>query len=144
MKKTYPLLIMTFVAVLFGGSVDATDYGKFWLDLLSESERLAYSKGFLEGYMQGYTALAFDMNIVSAGSPQQKEIFKQKLNEMHNLKIDVVKDIVNQFYQDPANRLIYPQFLCEIAIRKLMGASKAEIEKILERARRIAVEKKSN
>jgi hypothetical protein len=142
MKKILFSLVVSAMLLISITPVNAFDHGEFWLSI-SKLEKSVYSKGFLDGYEQGYGGALADMDMLSASSPHQKEIFHRKLNQMDNLKVDVLADLVTQFYQDPANRLIHLQFLCDIAMRKLMGTSKTEIEQMLETARKIAVGKSS-
>lgn len=146
MKKIYLFLIMTLVVLLFSGSVDATDYGKEWLNLPRWSQTW-YIAGFVDGYFKGllvghnWGAYYFKCETLPSleGFPRlkrpdcntQQRLLPKQL-KFTGLDYRVIADVMTQFYKDPANRLISHYFICELAIQKLSGTGKEEVERQVE------------
>jgi len=140
-------LILMFV--LLPGQALAESYpffpwGNFW-NAMSKQERIR----FLEGYEEGYSKGEIDA-VGEIINPDRKEIDTDtipektrlsikkilKRNAFRNFDKETIRDLVSNFYKDPANSYVTPSNIIEIAIEKLEGKSSKEIEKKLESERR--------
>lgn len=134
MRSSRYLVILLYVLIF--GSAQAEEgrykYGEVW-NSWTDSHRSAYLWGLRDGTKIGVTEfMVFD------GSTT-KEKFDSFLREslVHNFPdINVVRNLMTEFYEDPAN--VYLDFgaIFNVCIAKIEGASPQTIENILARDRK--------
>jgi hypothetical protein len=145
MKRGIFSILMISMFLLSIEPVDATDYGKKWLNFDKVSQ-VAYVGGFAAGWGTGYIecinevfdqfkALVPQHRLADAIRKTYEKYYKHHISQS---EIMVIADQVTEFYKDPANRLIHWELLCTSARDKIKGASKEEIEKQLEKFRSFA------
>jgi len=139
MKKI--CLPLTILAMLLKSRnpVNAKDFRKVWLSLPREV-RTWYVGGFRNGYSHAYVHYGrktpeVGKDQVSGGKDPEKLPIK-----VSGLDYEVIADTMTELYRDPANRMIPYNFICNLAIDKLRGATTEEVNRSLEMARRSLTE----
>ncbi len=117
-------------------------FGDLW-KMSTETQRLAIVVGFKFGMIQGTNDF---LGITASVSKKYPEIMPELRYYYKNLPVwnfpdvEVLANLMTEFYKDPAN--VYLGFcqIYEVSIAKLHGASSDSIEKMLAEARKSKVQ----
>ena len=146
MKKLHLPTGIMLMLFLFARPVDAKDYGKEWLNLPKWVQRW-YVNGFVDGYKSGHTDGEYVLILYYKDHKEQMpnskfedlidHMFKFHPKVLH-LDYGVIADIMTRFYKNSANGIIETSSVCDLAIDKLKGAKKEDIDDRLETLRTLA------
>ena len=125
MKKLVGVLIFIMISLALISSTkggEPTNFGKFWNEILTDSEKEVYVSAFVRGFYLGYDAAISDWAIKEVMGANFDSIMADRSTRRKlDVGIGVLVRQVTELYKDPANTYIPVDLLIYIAADRIAG-----------------------
>ena len=151
--RTFLALLLTVVALT--ANAQPTRDGNLWLATSPEIKQ-GFMIGFRSGYMSGvaYGTMTLGTDLATRPGATTEDIQRsiqdaskasQTLRRPWNgVTLRQMLDSVDDFYKEPANRKVEWESAVDYSLKKINGASRADLERDLESLRKMAGRLKSD
>jgi len=154
LKYIFLFLMAIFALILinFAYSDNPYEYGKVWNEW-SDYTRYVYLWGFEDGeQMFGSSAIVmlngiyYDLDDSEAMKKIKNKLDLQEIRDLFllsrsEIKLENIRDIITDYYDDPANIYIDFPIMIKLAKEKLNGVSEDSLKSEIEKYRRFVIER---